>query len=224
MAILCRLLTCLGKPPDAMPEWPLLGHCFWTKFAYLDWRSASDRSTKQCAGVNELAGHGLEPLRSVLGARTLVFGFGEEVELVSGTFWFDHQWGDFISVGGGGWDWFAVNLDDGTDLTISLVRDADGSYPLVYGTIVDPDGAVRHLDESSFTLDVTDRWTSEVDRVGKHKEQEILEVASAEIGLANTIITAAKEAGTEPDRRRLNVPLLLEASHEFTLHKNGAPA
>ncbi len=41
---------------------------------------------------------------------------------VTGTAWFDHQWGDFISVGGGGWDWFAVNLDDGTDLTLSLVR------------------------------------------------------------------------------------------------------
>ena len=48
---------------------------------------------------------------------------------VDGTAWFDHQWGDFISVGGGGWDWFAVNLDDGTDLTLSLVRDADGSLP-----------------------------------------------------------------------------------------------
>ena len=45
----------------------------------------------------------------------------------TGDAWFDHQWGDFISVGGGGWDWFAVNLDDGTDLTLSLVRDADGS-------------------------------------------------------------------------------------------------
>jgi predicted secreted hydrolase len=77
-----------------------------------------------------------------------------------GTAWFDHQWGDFIAVGGGGWDWFAVNLDDGTDLTISLVRDADGSYPLVYGTIVDPDGTVRHLDEAAFSLAVTDRWTS----------------------------------------------------------------
>ena len=32
-------------------------------------------------------------------------------------------------VGGGGWDWFAVNLDDGTDLTLSLVRDADGTLP-----------------------------------------------------------------------------------------------
>ncbi len=79
---------------------------------------------------------------------------------VDGTAWFDHQWGDFISVGGGGWDWFAVNLDDGTDLTLSLVRDADGSYPLVYGTMVAPDGTVRHLDRDAFTVDVTAHWTS----------------------------------------------------------------
>jgi hypothetical protein len=40
---------------------------------------------------------------------------------------------------------------------------------------------------------------------------EILQVASGEIGLANAIIAAAKEQGKEPDRRRLNVPLLMEA-------------
>ena len=73
---------------------------------------------------------------------------------VTGNAWFDHQWGDFISVGGGGWDWFAVNLDDGTDLTLSLVRDADGSYPLVYGTLVAPDGRPRHLTRDAFTVDV----------------------------------------------------------------------
>jgi predicted secreted hydrolase len=79
---------------------------------------------------------------------------------VDGSAWFDHQWGDFISVGGGGWDWFAVNLDDGTDLTLSLVRDADGSYPLIYGTVVGSDGTVRHLDRDAFTVEVTDRWVS----------------------------------------------------------------
>ncbi|MFL5710874.1 MAG: lipocalin family protein [Chloroflexota bacterium] len=79
---------------------------------------------------------------------------------VEGTAWFDHQWGDFISVGGGGWDWFAVNLADGTDLTLSLVREADGSYPLVYGTVVDAAGNVRHLDRDAFSVQVTDRWTS----------------------------------------------------------------
>ena len=79
---------------------------------------------------------------------------------VEGTAWFDHQWGDFIAVGGGGWDWFAVNLEDGTDLTFSLVRDADGSYPLIYGTLVEADGTVRHLDRDAFSIDVTDRWRS----------------------------------------------------------------
>jgi predicted secreted hydrolase len=82
---------------------------------------------------------------------------------VVGEAWFDHQWGDFISVGGGGgWDWFAVNLADGTDLTLSLVRDADGTYPLVYGTLVDADGRVRHLPAEAFTVTVDARWRSPV--------------------------------------------------------------
>ncbi|MFM8532300.1 MAG: metallophosphoesterase [Acidimicrobiia bacterium] len=40
---------------------------------------------------------------------------------------------------------------------------------------------------------------------------EILQEASSEIGLANAIIASAKEAGKEPDRGRLDTPLLLEA-------------
>ncbi len=79
---------------------------------------------------------------------------------VAGSAWFDHQWGDFIAVGGGGWDWFAVNLDDGTDLTLSLVRAADGSYPLVYGTLVQADGSVEHLAQDAFTVTPTGTWTS----------------------------------------------------------------
>ena len=79
---------------------------------------------------------------------------------VEGSAWFDHQWGDFIAVGGGGWDWFAVNLDDGTDITLSLVRDADGSYPLVYGTLVDPDGDTHHLPADVFSVEPTAEWTS----------------------------------------------------------------
>ena len=79
---------------------------------------------------------------------------------VNGSAWFDHQWGDFISVGAGGWDWFAVNLSDGTDLTLSLVRAADGSYPLVYGTIVGADGRARHLDRSAFSVSSTATWRS----------------------------------------------------------------
>jgi predicted secreted hydrolase len=80
---------------------------------------------------------------------------------VKGIAWFDHQWGDFIAVGGGGWDWFAINLDDGTDLTFSLVRAGDGTYPLVYGTSIEPGGRVRHLERSEFSVTSTSTWQSQ---------------------------------------------------------------
>ena len=79
---------------------------------------------------------------------------------VGGTAWFDHQWGDFITAGAGGWDWFAINLDDGTDLTVYQVRDGQGNLPLVYGTLVQPDGRVEHLERGDFTIDATAEWTS----------------------------------------------------------------
>ena len=78
---------------------------------------------------------------------------------VAGTAWFDHQWGDFISVGSG-WDWYAVNLADGTDLTLSVVRAADDSTPLAYGTLVRTDGSVQHLDRAAFTVTTGGSWTS----------------------------------------------------------------
>jgi predicted secreted hydrolase len=78
---------------------------------------------------------------------------------VVGIAWFDHQWGDFIAVGGG-WDWFAVDLEDGTDLTLSLVRDTAGSSVLNYGTLVDAAGTAHHLAGDAFEVTSTARWTS----------------------------------------------------------------
>jgi predicted secreted hydrolase len=84
---------------------------------------------------------------------------GGRTVAVEGSAWFDHQWGDFIAVGAGGWDWFAVNLDDGTDLTLSLVRDAEGGYPLAYGTLA-TSRATRHLTDRSFDVTPTGEWRS----------------------------------------------------------------
>ena len=47
---------------------------------------------------------------------------GEQVP-VTGLAWFDKQWGNFL-VMGGGWDWFSMQLDDGTDLMLNLIRNA----------------------------------------------------------------------------------------------------
>lgn len=47
--------------------------------------------------------------------------------------------------------------------------------------------------------------------------QEILAVAVNEIGVANTLIAAAKESGTELDQTQLNLPLLKEAQDILTI-------
>jgi len=85
---------------------------------------------------------------------------GGETLAVTGSSWFDHQWGDFIAIGGGGWDWFALNLSDGSDLMLSFVRAKDGSYPLVYGTWVARDESVRHIEGSAINLTALGSWTS----------------------------------------------------------------
>jgi predicted secreted hydrolase len=85
---------------------------------------------------------------------------GDATFTVDGDAWFDHQWGDYISIGGGGWDWFAINLADGTDLTLWRIRDADGSYPMQIGTVVDQRGSTRHLDADDFAISATGRWRS----------------------------------------------------------------
>jgi predicted secreted hydrolase len=79
---------------------------------------------------------------------------------VRGVAWMDHQWGDFLVLGGGGWDWFAATLDDGRDVTLSLIRDANGANLLAYGTLVDPTGEAHHLAPGSFAVEPTGWWTS----------------------------------------------------------------
>ena len=84
---------------------------------------------------------------------------GEALQVV-GSSWFDHQWGDFIAIGGGGWDWFALNLSDGSDLMLSFVRAKDGTFPLVYGTWVGANGVVRHIEGDQISLTALGSWTS----------------------------------------------------------------
>jgi predicted secreted hydrolase len=84
---------------------------------------------------------------------------GEQLS-VEGFAWFDHQWGDFVSIGGG-WDWFAMNFSDGTDMTVSVIRDAANAPVLTYGTLVDANGAVRRLgDDERLAVGVLATWAS----------------------------------------------------------------
>jgi predicted secreted hydrolase len=83
---------------------------------------------------------------------------GERVP-VKGLAWFDKQWGNFL-VMGGGWDWFSMQLDDGSDLMLNLIRNPAGQTTIAYGTYVDPDGTFRHLAGNQFEVSALGRWTS----------------------------------------------------------------
>ena len=79
---------------------------------------------------------------------------------VTGLAWMDHQWGDFNPDGGGGWDWLGLQLEDGTELMISVIRGTGDGILLAYGTYVDGRGDARHLPAESFRVEATGQWTS----------------------------------------------------------------
>ena len=78
---------------------------------------------------------------------------------VTGEAWMDHQWGNFVSVGAG-WDWFAVQLDNGEELTISLVRDTEFNVAIAYGTLVRADGSAVNLTGDDFIVTPSGEWVS----------------------------------------------------------------
>ena len=81
---------------------------------------------------------------------------------VTGVSWMDHQWGDFTTRDIG-WDWLSLNLDDGSDLTISVVWERAGHKPIgTYGTYIPDDSAPVHLPGNDISLDATGTWTSSV--------------------------------------------------------------
>ena len=84
---------------------------------------------------------------------------GQERE-VSGIAWMDHQWGEF-STAPLGWDWLSLQLDDDSELTVSLVWDSGDHSPIInYGTYVPPDADWVHLDDEDISWMPIGSWAS----------------------------------------------------------------
>ncbi len=88
---------------------------------------------------------------------------GNQVFTVTGSSWFDHQWGDFRA-GVLDWEWFALQLDDGADIMLFKLTDHQGDVIYLGGTY-SKDGEHRQLDKNSFAITPTDTWTSEKTRI-----------------------------------------------------------
>lgn len=87
---------------------------------------------------------------------------GEGVQAVSGRAWLDREWStSALAADQSGWDWFALQLDDGRDLMLYRLRRHDGSaHAASAGVLVGPDAQVRHLAAEQFVLTPAGTWRS----------------------------------------------------------------
>ncbi len=88
---------------------------------------------------------------------------GADTLAVSGLAWLDREWStSALSDGLAGWDWFALQLDDGWDLMVYRLRADDGSAtPFSEGVLVGPDGTSRRLAwDRDVQVESTGRWTA----------------------------------------------------------------
>jgi predicted secreted hydrolase len=76
--------------------------------------------------------------------------------------WMDHEFGSStLREHQAGWDWFSVQLDDGTELMLYQIRRRDGSPDdTSSGSFITSNGNVIPLKRDQFTIAARDRWRS----------------------------------------------------------------
>lgn len=81
---------------------------------------------------------------------------------IQGESWLDREWStSALGPDQSGWDWFALQLDDGRDLMFYRLRRKDsGTDPFSKGTLVETDGQARLLSWDAVELQPLGEWTS----------------------------------------------------------------
>jgi predicted secreted hydrolase len=81
---------------------------------------------------------------------------------VSGLAWLDREWGSSaLSTEQDGWDWFALQLSDGSELMFYRLRRAGGTDdPHSAGTWIPKQGPSEHLSQNDVRIEVRDYWDS----------------------------------------------------------------
>ncbi|MFQ5893180.1 MAG: lipocalin-like domain-containing protein, partial [Nitrospinota bacterium] len=61
-----------------------------------------------------------------------------------------------------GWDWFSLQLEDGREIMLYVLRDKAGGVDFAQGTIVSKKGEARYLARQDWSVRATRTWTSPV--------------------------------------------------------------
>ena len=98
------------------------------------------------------------PLMGVAGA---IVDHGATLQ-VTGQAWMDHQWGNFISTAGTGWDWYSIQLANHTEYMLYVIRDAQKRPVSAFGTYIAADGSASDIPSNQIQVQATGSWTSPV--------------------------------------------------------------
>ena len=95
-------------------------------------------------------------------ATTGTLRIGDTDVAVSGTSWMDREWStSALGTDQVGWDWFALHLDDGSDIMLYQLRNRDGSTdPFSGGSVRNRDGTVTRLAATDIRWAPQGVWTS----------------------------------------------------------------
>ncbi|BCL83460.1 carotenoid 1,2-hydratase [Ktedonobacteria bacterium brp13] len=79
---------------------------------------------------------------------------------VTGQAWMDHQWGNFLTLGGGGWDWYSIQLNNNTEMMLYFIRDASGHTVTTYIGLIDAQGHDTVIPATALHSRVLGYWRS----------------------------------------------------------------
>ncbi|MGD2145490.1 MAG: lipocalin-like domain-containing protein [Anaerolineae bacterium] len=87
---------------------------------------------------------------------------GDELHYVRGWSWMDHEFStSALAPEQAGWDWFALQLDDGYDLMVFQIRRSDGTVdPFASGSLIGPEGEKQSLSLEDFEIGIRSTWQS----------------------------------------------------------------
>jgi predicted secreted hydrolase len=117
---------------------------------------------------------------------------------VAGLAWLDREWGSgSLGADSQGWDWFALDLDDGSTVMFYALRDRHGGRDAhSAGTYVAADGQVTPLRNEDVAIEVLRYWDSP--RGGRYPAQWRVSVRSLGLQLTVTPLLADQELPTQP--------------------------
>ncbi|MDA0994158.1 MAG: carotenoid 1,2-hydratase [Proteobacteria bacterium] len=121
---------------------------------------------------------------------------GDLTYAVTGLAWLDREWSSSaLSKDQRGWDWFALQLSDGSDLMFYQLRQNDGSIDIhSAGTWIDPDGNAVHLGRDDVSIWVKDYWKN--DRDDRYPAAWQIDIPSIGFSLDVTPVMADQELTT----------------------------